>query len=89
VDAYRDEVNELTIGGSFLLIALGAILRFAITPQYTHGVNLGIIGVILMIVGAAGLIISLAVLTMRRRTDVTYRRDGTTYVEPGPIDPRI
>ena len=43
-----------------MLIALGAILRFAITPQTTHGVNLGVIGVILMAVGLVGGIISLA-----------------------------
>jgi hypothetical protein len=78
----------MTTGASLLLIAIGAILRFAVTPQYTHGINVGIIGVILMAVGVVGLVISIAMLTARRRTDVTYRRDGATYVEPGPIDPR-
>ena len=56
----------MRIGASLLLIALGAILRFAITPQYSHGVNWGTIGVILMIVGAVGAIITAFLLTARR-----------------------
>jgi membrane-bound ClpP family serine protease len=76
----------MRIGASLVLIAIGAILKFAVTNQQTHGVNLGAIGVILMIVGAVGLAISLALMTTRRRTDVTYRRDGATYVEPAPLE---
>ena len=93
----------MRIGGSLLLIALGAILRFAITPQYSHGVNWGTIGVILMVVGAVGGLITIAFMTTRRRTDVTYRGavaspvvptaepgySSATYVEPAPMDPRI
>jgi hypothetical protein len=46
------------IGTSLLLIAVGAILRFAVTVS-TSAFNLQIVGVILMIVGALGLVISL------------------------------
>ena len=46
------------IGTSLLLIAVGAILRFAITVTIS-GFNLQTVGVILMIVGAVGLVISL------------------------------
>jgi sulfite exporter TauE/SafE len=46
------------IGTSLVLIAIGAVLRFAISVS-THGFNLHAIGVILMIVGAIGLLISL------------------------------
>ncbi len=46
------------IGTSILLFAVGAILRFAVTVT-TTGFNLHTIGVILMIVGAVGLVISL------------------------------
>lgn len=77
----------MRIGSSLFVIALGAILRFAVTNQHTHGVNLWTIGVILMIVGAAGLVLSLVLMTARRRTDVRYRRDGVTYVEPAMTDP--
>jgi Na+/melibiose symporter-like transporter len=79
----------MRIGASLVLIAIGAIIRFAITPQHSHGVNWGLIGVILMIVGAVGALITIAFMTTRRRTDVTYRRDGATYTDPAPLDPRV
>ena len=78
----------MTIGGSILLIVAGAILRYAITwsPNY---VDLRLVGLILMIAGAAGLIIALTLLFMRRRgsrprTEVYEER---RYTEPGrPYD---
>jgi uncharacterized membrane protein YedE/YeeE len=56
----------MTIGGSILLIVAGAILRYAInwSPNY---VDLRLVGLILMIAGAAGLIIALTLLFTRRR----------------------
>jgi hypothetical protein len=45
-------------GTSILVIAVGAILRFAVSVT-TSGFNIHAIGVILMIVGAVGLVISL------------------------------
>ena len=49
----------MTIGGSVALIVIGAILTWGITWQPTY-VDLQAIGVILMIAGVAGLIISVA-----------------------------
>ncbi|MDP9117398.1 MAG: hypothetical protein M3O28_09165 [Actinomycetota bacterium] len=76
----------MRIGGSLFLIAVGAILKFAVTTHNTHGFNVGTAGVILMIVGAAGLLISAAWMMSRQRTDVIRRgyggTVGTTYVEP-------
>lgn len=46
------------IGVSVFLLAVGAILAFAIEVT-TEGVNLNTIGIILMIVGAIGLLVSL------------------------------
>ncbi len=46
------------IGTSIVLIAVGAILDFAVKVNNTH-FNINTIGLILMIVGAVGLIISL------------------------------
>jgi hypothetical protein len=46
------------IGTSIVILAIGAILRFAVTVQ-TNGFNLHTIGVILMIVGAVGFVVSL------------------------------
>ncbi len=77
----------MRIGLSLVLIAIGAILKFAVATDQTHGVSVATIGVILMVVGLAGLIISIALMTTRRRTDIRYRRDGATYVAQGPVDP--
>jgi hypothetical protein len=54
------------IGGSIALIALGAILKFAIADNVS-GIDLGTIGVILMIAGAIGLIVSLIQTSMLSR----------------------
>jgi uncharacterized membrane protein YhaH (DUF805 family) len=82
--------GRMGIGGSLVLIAIGAILKFAVTAKVS-GIDLSTVGVVLMIIGIVGLLISIAFLTARRRTDVRYRRDGATYVEPPPtsIDPRF
>ena len=45
-------------GLSILLIAVGAILRFAVSVT-TSGFNLHTIGLILLIVGALGLVVSI------------------------------
>lgn len=48
----------MPIGTSIVLIAVGAILRYAVTAS-TSGVNLATVGLILIIVGIAGLVLSL------------------------------
>lgn len=45
------------VGTGLFLIAIGAVLRFAVSVT-TSGFNIHTIGVILMIVGAVGLVIS-------------------------------
>lgn len=47
------------IGTSLFLIAVGAILDYGVTVNDSHGFNLNTIGLILMIVGAIGLLLSL------------------------------
>jgi Domain of unknown function (DUF6458) len=49
----------MSIGFSLFLIAVGAILRYAVTWE-PSGVNLETVGLILMIVGIVGLVISIA-----------------------------
>ena len=50
------------MGISIVLIAVGAILDFAVTVSTTqHGFNVHTVGVILMIVGAIGFVLSLMV----------------------------
>lgn len=46
------------IGTSIFLFAVGAILRYAVTVS-TQGVNLHVVGDILMIVGIIGVVLSL------------------------------
>lgn len=48
----------MTTGTSLFLIAVGAILRYAVTATVS-GVSLTTIGLILMIIGVVGLVLSL------------------------------
>jgi hypothetical protein len=59
-------------GTSLFLIALGAILYFAVDASIS-GIEITTIGLILMIVGVVGLLISLFMLSSRRRTVVQDR----------------
>lgn len=70
----------MKIGAALVLLAVGAILRFAIAVTSSHGVNVHIIGDILMIVGAIGLIIWLIVWAPRARS----RRSA--YAARPPLD---
>jgi beta-lactamase regulating signal transducer with metallopeptidase domain len=67
----------VTVGSSIFLIAVGAILRYAVTDSIS-GVDLTTIGLILMIAGAVGLVVGLFMMTTARRAD-DYR---------DPRDPR-
>jgi hypothetical protein len=60
----------MTIGTSLFLIAVGAILKFAVTASVA-GVKLHTVGLILMIVGGAGLVIGLYLATRSRPVVVT------------------
>jgi hypothetical protein len=67
----------MTIGGSIFLVAVGAILRYAVTDSIS-GIDLATIGLILMIAGIVGLVISLFMFATSRR-DAYGPRDR--YVE--------
>jgi hypothetical protein len=53
-----EEEIQMGIGSSIVVFAVGAVLRFAVTVSSTH-FNVNTIGVILMIVGAVGFVVSL------------------------------
>ncbi len=80
------------IGTSLVLIAVGAVLRFAVSVT-THGFNLHTIGVILMIVGAVGFVVSLFFLGswggvggyQRERRVVNDGRGGYVEHERGQL----
>jgi hypothetical protein len=56
----------MTIGASIFLIALGAILKFA-TNLHVQGLSIDTVGLILMLAGAAGLILGFVQESMARR----------------------
>ena len=55
----------MRIGASVALIVVGAILRFGVTWKPAH-VDLQVIGVILMVAGVLGLILSVLFMVLRR-----------------------
>ncbi len=69
----------MRIGTSLLLIAVGAILRFAVDAS-TDGFDVQTAGLVLMIVGAVGLVLSLLFATM-----AGDRRRGDTVVRERPV----
>ena len=73
------------LGASLFLIALGAILTWAVETEVS-GVDITVIGVILMIVGAIGLLLSLIFWSSWGGPGYFGRR-RTTYVDEGPPPP--
>lgn len=61
-------------GGSIALIAIGAILAFAVTDAI-NGVDLTMVGYICMAAGALGIVLSLVVNSQRNRGVSDTRRD--------------
>jgi hypothetical protein len=57
------------IGAGLFLIAAGAVLSFAVNVT-TNGFNVNTIGIILMVVGALGVLVDLIIFAPRRRTAV-------------------
>ena len=78
------------IGTSIFLIALGAILKFAVTATVS-GIELATVGTILIIVGIVGLVISLLfVMRAGRGRVVAEPAVRERVVERDPyVDPRI
>ncbi len=76
------------LGASLVVFAVGAILDFAVTTSpYQHGFNVRTVGVILMIVGAVGLVLSVLAMAFgsgswrRRRTVVEDTRGNVVRRE--------
>jgi len=64
------------IGTSIFLIALGAILRFAVTATVS-GIEIATVGTILLVVGIIGLLISLLYTTIWADRTRPVDRDRT------------
>jgi hypothetical protein len=78
-------MNTMTLGTSTFLIAVGAIMRYAVTVR-GNGFDVAMVGAILMIVGIVGALVTLALFASsnRRRTISTGTR-GTVIVEEREI----
>lgn len=66
------------IGFSTFVIAVGAILTFAIDRNHSNGFDINAAGIILMIVGAIGLVFTALVFGPRR--------ESRTTVSDEPVD---
>jgi hypothetical protein len=75
------------IGVSIFLIAVGAILKFAVNVHAT-GFSIATVGVILMIVGAIGLVMSVVIFgPWRTRSNGSATVTRNTYVDGAPYPP--
>jgi hypothetical protein len=72
------------IGVSLLLIAIGAILTFAVNVS-VQGIDLATVGVILMVVGVIGLLVDLLIWAPRQRRYRTTAVDDPGYVGRGRV----
>jgi hypothetical protein len=70
----------MRIGASLFLIAVGAILKWAVTKQVS-GINLQVVGVILLVIGIIGLVLELTVWLVRRNRPTMTHTTGVTYVD--------
>ena len=64
----------MSIGTSIFLIAAGAILYFAVNEKVS-GLEISTVGLILMICGVIGLVVSMIMLRGPRRTESTVVED--------------
>ena len=64
--AHRSGRSLVKIGGALFLIAVGAILHFAVTADLA-GIDLQVVGTILMIVGVVGLVLGLVLMNRSGR----------------------
>ena len=73
------------IGVSLFLIALGAILAFAVNTEVS-GLDIDVVGWIVLAIGVAGLVLSLIFWSSWGGPGYWGRR-RTTYVDEGPPPP--
>lgn len=75
----------MTIGTSIVLIALGAVLKYAVTADVS-GIDIQTVGTILLLVGILGLILSL-IYTFAWSPAARRRRHPDDYYDDRPPPP--
>jgi hypothetical protein len=73
----------MTIGTSIVLIAAGAILKWAVTA-HVNGFNIQTAGTVLFVVGLAGLVLSLIYTFWWARRDAAYNETRVVRRQPPP-----
>jgi hypothetical protein len=66
----------VSIGAAVTLIAAGGILRFTVATTSTHGLNVHVVGLILILAGLLGLVLSLIVWVLLNRRRNRQAGDG-------------
>ena len=76
----------MRLGTAIVLLALGAILTFALKLDVS-GIDLQVVGWILMIVGALGIVLEVAIWGPRSRRRVTHSEGYAAPAAPagGPV----
>ena len=77
----RGYAQAVTIGTSIVLIAIGAMLKYAVTAE-TDFIDLQTAGVVLMVVGILGLVLSLLYTFMWSPGAQSRRREPDQYEQP-------
>jgi hypothetical protein len=72
------------LGVSLILIAVGAILAFAVHVENSNAFDVNTIGIILLIVGIVGALLSMVFWSSWAGPGYFSRRRTTTYVDEGP-----
>ena len=75
----------MSIGASIFLLVIGAILTFAVNVS-TEGFNINTVGIILMVAGVVGLLLSL--LFWSSFSPYRRRRSVDTYPEERVVEER-
>lgn len=71
----------MRIGGALFLIAVGAILKWAV-HKHVSGLNIHVLGLILLLIGIVGLLFEIGLMFSRRRTTVVQRSDDMYVDDP-------
>jgi nitrate/nitrite transporter NarK len=74
----------MRIGAGIFLLALGGILAFAVSDRIS-GVDLTVVGYILMAAGALGIVLAIFLSNRGRTTETVVREERLT----DPRDPRL
>ena len=92
MSTFRDDREPSSVGRRAMsnglciaLIIAGAILRFALTARSPHGLNVHVVGDILILAGVLGLILPFLTRIQRRRSRPAVPNRQPTYI-PNPAD---